>query len=154
MGQFLRIRGLSVNTPIICRFIVRPRSTAAEATTHGNHPSARLAIRLERSAAILTRVDAWLGHHRVRASVKSPFGEALAHIAKYRDGLSRFLTDGHDKMDSDTVERTMAATLAAIVRGHKRSHIDDLPWHSTPPPCVRDAAYSETESLISARPNV
>jgi transposase len=34
-------------------------------------------------------------------------GEALAYIAKYRDGLGRFLTDGRVEIDSNTVERTI-----------------------------------------------
>lgn len=100
-------------------------------------------------------------------------GEALAYIAKYRDGLRRFLTDGRVEIDNNTVERTirpialnrknalfaghdagaenwaviaslietckmnsvdphawLAATLTAIVQGHKQSQIDDLlPWN-------------------------
>ena len=34
-------------------------------------------------------------------------GEALAYIAKYRDGLGRFLTDGRVEIDRNTVERTI-----------------------------------------------
>jgi transposase len=45
-----------------------------------------LAAREERSAAILARLDYWLRHHSALASAKSPLGEALAYIEKYRDG--------------------------------------------------------------------
>jgi transposase len=31
----------------------------------------------------------------------------LAYIAKYRDGLGRFLTDGRIEIDNNTVERTI-----------------------------------------------
>ena len=31
----------------------------------------------------------------------------MAYIAKYRDGLGRFLTDGRIELDSNTVERTI-----------------------------------------------
>ena len=55
----------------------------------GSDPAARLALRQERSAPILSNIDAWLTHYRARASAKSPLGEALAYIAKYRDGLGR-----------------------------------------------------------------
>jgi transposase len=65
-----------------------------------------LAARLERLAPILARLDDWLRHHRARASAKSPLGEALAYIARYRDGLGRFLTDGRIEIDSNAVERT------------------------------------------------
>lgn len=144
-----------------------------EADIRSSDPATRLSARQERSAPILARLDDWLVHHRARASAKSPLGEALAYIAKYRDGLGRFLTDGRVEIDSNAVERTirpialnrknalfaghdagaenwaviaslietckmngvdphawLAATLVAIVKGHKQSQIDDLlPWN-------------------------
>ena len=80
---------------------------ATEAEIRGSDPATRLAIRQERSVPILARVDDWLAYHRARASAKSPLGEALAYIAKYRDGLGRFLTDGRVEIDNNTVERTI-----------------------------------------------
>ncbi|WP_245155806.1 IS66 family transposase, partial [Paracoccus ravus] len=80
---------------------------AIEADIRGSDPATRLAARQERSAPILACIDAWLSHHRARASAKSPLGEALAYIARYRDGLGRFLTDGRVELDSNTVERTI-----------------------------------------------
>jgi transposase len=144
-----------------------------EADIRGNDHAARLAARQERSAPILARIDDWLRYHRARASAKSPLGEALAYIAKYRDGLGRFQADGRIEIDNNTVERAirpialnrknalfaghdagaenwaviaslietckmnsidphawLAATLTAIVNGHKQSQIDDLlPWN-------------------------
>ena len=149
---------------------------AIEADIRGSDPAARLAIRQQRSAPILARIDDWLHHHRARASAKSPLGQALAYIAKYREGLGRFLTDGRIELDSNPVERTirpialnrknalfaghdvgaenwaviaslietckmnavdphawLAATLTAIVHGHKQSQINDLlPWNYAP----------------------
>ena len=80
---------------------------AIEADIRGNDPAIRLVARQEHSIPILARLDDWLGHHRARASTKSPLGEALAYIAKYRDGLGRFLTDGRIEIDNNTVERTI-----------------------------------------------
>lgn len=146
---------------------------AIEAAIKGADAATRLVARQERAAPILARLDDWLRHHRARSSAKSPLGEALAYIAKYREGLGRFLTDGRIEIDNNTVERTirpialsrknalfaghdagaenwaviaslietckmngidphawMAATLTAIVSGHKQSQIDDLlPWN-------------------------
>ena len=142
---------------------------AIEADIRGGDPATRLTTRQERSAPIVARLDDWLQHHRARASAKSPLGEALAYIARYRNGLGRFLTGGCIEIDSNTVERTirpialnrknalfaghdagaenwaviaslietcklnavephawLAATLTAIVNGHKQSQIDDL----------------------------
>jgi transposase len=149
---------------------------ATEAEIRGSDPATRLAVRQDRSAPILARIDDWLAHHRARVSAKSPLGEALTYIAKYREGLGRFLTDGRVEIDNNTVERTirpialnrknalfaghdagaenwaviaslietckmnsvdpqawLAATLTAIVSGHKQSQIHVLlPWNYDP----------------------
>jgi len=47
---------------------------AIEADVRGSDPAARLAVRQDRSAPILARIDDWLAHHRARASAKSPLG--------------------------------------------------------------------------------
>jgi transposase len=78
-----------------------------EAEIKGADAVCRLVARQKRSAPILARLDDWLRHHRALASAKSPLGEALAYIAKYRDGLGRFLTDGRIEIDNNTVERTI-----------------------------------------------
>jgi integrase len=80
---------------------------AIEAAIKGNDAATRLVARQERAAPILARLDDWLRHHRARASAKSPLGEALAYITKYRDGLGRLLTDGRIEIDNNTVERTI-----------------------------------------------
>lgn len=100
-------------------------------------PATRLAMRQERFAPILARIDDWIAHHRGRAFAKSPLGEALAGIIEYRDGLGRFLIGGCVEIDTETIERTIAshigtckmngvdphgwqsATLTAIVQGHR-----------------------------------
>lgn len=78
-----------------------------EATIKGTDADNRLAARQERSAPIIARLDVWLRHHRARASAKSPLGQALAYIAKYREGLGHFVTDGRVEIDNNTVERTI-----------------------------------------------
>lgn len=78
-----------------------------EADIRGFDPAARLAVRQERSAPIISDFEAWLTQHRARVARKSPLGEALAYIAKYWDGLCLFLTDGRVELDNNTVERTI-----------------------------------------------
>jgi transposase len=94
-----------------------------EADIRGSDPATRLAARHDRSAPILARLDHWLQHHRARASAKSPLGEALAYLAKYRGGLGRFLTDGRIEIDSNTVERTIRPIALnrknALFAGHE-----------------------------------
>lgn len=73
----------------------------------GSDPATRLAIRQDRAVPLLVRLDDWLFHHRTRASEKSPLGEALAYIAKYHDGLCRFLADGRVEIDNNNLERNI-----------------------------------------------
>lgn len=42
-----------------------------------------------------------------RAFTISPLDKALAYIAKYRDGLGRFVSDGHIEIDYITVQRNI-----------------------------------------------
>ena len=125
---------------------------ASEADIRGCDPAARLAARQERAAPILARLDAWLQHHRPRASAKSPLGEALAYIAKYRDGLGRFLTDGRVEIDNNAVERSIRpialnrknalfaghdtgaenwAVIASLIETCKMNGIDPQAWLTT-----------------------
>ena len=64
----------------------------------------------------------WLNEQRLRVSAKSRFGEALAYIARYWDGLQIFLADGRVEMDSSCVEnriRPLALTRKnALFAGH------------------------------------
>ncbi|ASY66550.1 Mobile element protein (plasmid) [Sinorhizobium sojae CCBAU 05684] len=78
-----------------------------EAELRGLDPQTRFAGRQERSAPLVTDMEAWLAHHRARIAAKSPLGEALAYIAKYWEGLKLFLTDGRIEIDNNSVERTI-----------------------------------------------
>ncbi len=78
-----------------------------EKEIRGQSPEARRAARQERSKPILVDFETWLSIHRARVSGKSPIGEALNYIARYWDGLIRFLDDGRVEIDNNTVERTI-----------------------------------------------
>ena len=67
----------------------------------------RLAARQERSKPVIDAFALWLAQNRARVSAKSPTGEALKYIAKYWDGLCRFLENGRIEVDNNTVERTI-----------------------------------------------
>lgn len=84
--------------------LIRELSTI-EAEIKGADAVCRLVARQKRSALTLARLDDWLRYHRVRASTKSPLGEALAYIAGDRDGFGRFLTDGRIEIDSPPSHR-------------------------------------------------
>lgn len=78
-----------------------------EKDIRGQSPEARRAARQEWSKPTLDKFETWLTAHRARVSAKSPLGEALKYIAKYWDGLTRFLDDGRIEIDSNAVERTI-----------------------------------------------
>ena len=67
----------------------------------------RLAARQERSKPIIDAFALWLAQSRTRISAKSPTGEALKYIARYWDGLCRFLDDGRIELDNNAVERSI-----------------------------------------------
>ena len=78
-----------------------------EAEIRGRDPVARRAARQERSAPIVADLEAWLTHHRARVATKTPLGEALKYMAKYRDGLCLFLTDGRIELDNNPIKWTI-----------------------------------------------
>lgn len=78
-----------------------------ETDIRGQSPQARLAARQEQSAPKIAAFETWLMEHRARVSGKAPLGEALKYIAKYWDGLTLFLSDGHIELDNNTVERSI-----------------------------------------------
>lgn len=78
-----------------------------EKDIRGQSPEARLVARQARSKPVIEEFETWLIAHRARVSAKSPLGEALKYIAKYWDGLIRFLDDGRIEIDSNPVERTI-----------------------------------------------
>ena len=143
---------------------------AIEAEIRGSAPVTRLAIRRDRSASIIARLDDWLAHHRARASAKSPLGEALAYIAKYRDGLGRFLIDGRVEIDNNTVERTIRpialnrknalfaghdagaenwAVIASLIETCKMNGIDPHAWLSaTLTAIVQGHKQSQIDNLL------
>ncbi len=143
---------------------------AVEAEIRGCDPATRLAVRQERSALILARIDDWLHHHRARISAKSPLGEALSYIAKYRPGLGCFLADGRVEIDSNTVERTIRpialnrknalfaghdagaenwAVIASLIETCKMNAVDPQAWlTATLTAIVRGHRQSEIDELL------
>lgn len=120
-----------------------------EKELRGQNPEARLTARQARSKPIIDELETWLTAHRARVSAKSPLGEALKYIAKYWDGLCRFLDDGHIEIDSNAVERTIRpialnrknalfaghdagaqnwAMLASLIETCKHNAIDPHAW--------------------------
>ena len=87
---------------------------AIEADIRGTSPERRLAERQSRTAPLVDESSVWFEEQRARVSAKSRLGEALAHIARYWDGLQVFLADGRVELDANAVEhRTRPLALAS-----------------------------------------
>jgi hypothetical protein len=120
-----------------------------EAELRGLDPEGRLAGRHGRSASLVADMHTWLVHHRGRVATRSPLGEALAHMARYWDGLKLFLTDGRIEIDNNTVERPIRpialnrknalfaghdtgaenwATIASLIETCKLNAVDPLAY--------------------------
>lgn len=97
-------------------------------------------------------------------------GEALAYIAKYRDGLGRFLIDGHLEIDTNNVKRTIrpialnrenalfaghdagaenCAVIASLIETCKMNAADPHTWLSeTLTAIVQGHKQSQIEELL------
>lgn len=88
----------------------------------GQSADRRRAARQEHAKPIIDDFALWLAQSRARVSAKSPTGEALKYIAKYWEGLCRFLEDGRIEVDNNPVERTIRPIALnrknAIFAGH------------------------------------
>lgn len=100
---------------------------AIEAEIRGCDPASRLAVRQDRSAPVLARIDDGLARHRACAWAKSPGGEALANIARYCEGPGRVLADGRITTDSSPLERTIHTAKFA-----QPTFIVDQVWAACP----------------------
>jgi transposase len=73
----------------------------------GQSAEQRKAARQEQTKPLVDDFEVWLKTQRSRISAKLRLGEKLSYIAKYMDGLKRFLDDGTVEMDSNIVERAI-----------------------------------------------
>ena len=93
-----------------------------EKDLRGQPADQRRAARQEHAKSIIDDFERWLAQSRARVSAKSPTGEALKYIAKYWEGLCRFLEDGRIELDSNAVERTIRPIALnrknALLAGH------------------------------------
>ncbi len=77
---------------------------AIEADIRGASPERRLAEHRARTAPLIEDFGVWVRDQRARVSAKSHLREALAYIARYRDGLRVFLEDGRVELDTNAAE--------------------------------------------------
>lgn len=81
----------------------------------------------------------------------SVLGEALAYIAKHRDRLGRFRTDGHVEIDNNTVKRTICLIALIIQTASSRSALVSQPCRPMPnTPPERHAAQRRFGGFLAS----
>jgi len=104
---------------------------AIEAEIHGQPPEARLAVRLARSAPVMTELHAWLEATARRISGKSDLAKAIRYTLAQWTALTTVLRDGRACLHNNAAERRMRPLalgrknylLAGSIEGGKRAAI-------------------------------
>ncbi|HEX6011554.1 MAG TPA: IS66 family transposase [Geminicoccaceae bacterium] len=120
---------------------------AVEAAVRGKPPDVRRAARQANSRALVEELFTWFEAQLARLPGRSPTADAIRYALNHRDGLERFLDDGHIEIDSNVVERairplvlsrknalfasgddggTRWATVASLVETCKLNGVDPL----------------------------
>ncbi|TCN31303.1 IS66 family transposase [Sinorhizobium americanum] len=120
-----------------------------EETVRGQSPDARVAVRQQTSAAIVTELFALWQKTLPRISGKSKLAEAIRYAISRRAIFERFLADGRIELDSNIVERAIRpqaitrknslfagsdgggrswATIATLLQTAKMNNVDPLAW--------------------------
>jgi transposase len=73
----------------------------------GLAPDERLAVRRERSAALVADLESWLARCRAGLSPKSAMAKAIAYMTKRWDAFTRFLEDGRICLSNNAAERAI-----------------------------------------------
>jgi transposase len=86
-----------------------------EREINGMSADQRLAVRAERSAPMLAKLEAWLREERARLSRHAPVAKAMDYMLKRWPGFTRFLEDGRICLTNNAAERA----LRGIALGRK-----------------------------------
>jgi len=120
-----------------------------EEEVRGRDPAERVAVRLDRSAAIVADLFKLWEAQLPRIPGKSKLAEAIRYATSRREVLGRFLCDGRVEIDSNIVERAIRpqtitrknslfagsegggrtwATIATLLQTAKMNNVDPLAW--------------------------
>ncbi len=91
---------------------------AIEDEIRGLPESERLAVRQQRSKALLTSLHEWMVEKNCTMSKKSRLGEAFSYVLNQWDALCYYSDDGLAEVDNNTAERA----LRAVCLGKKNSY--------------------------------
>ena len=82
-----------------------------EREINGESAERRFAVCRERSAPLVTELEAWMRTERTRLSRHAPVAKAMDHMLKRWEGFTRFVNDGRICLTNNTAERASAGLL-------------------------------------------
>ena len=80
---------------------------AIEREINGFSPDQRIAVRAQRSKALVDELEKWMHQERRKLSSRSPLAKAFAYSLKRWVALTRFLDDGRICMTNNAAERAV-----------------------------------------------
>ena len=122
---------------------------AIEREINGLSPSARLAVRAERSRPLVDELATWLREQRAKLSSKNEIAKAIDYSRKRWGALTRFLNDGRLCISNNAAERALrgiavgrhnwtfagsdeggrrAAAIYTLIETAKLSDVDPQAW--------------------------
>jgi len=122
---------------------------AIEREINGLSPSARLAVRAERSRPLVDELATWLREQRAKLSSKNEIAKAIDYSRKRWGALTRFLDDGRLCISNNAAERALrgiavgrhnwtfagsdeggrrAAAIYTLIETAKLSDVDPQAW--------------------------
>jgi transposase len=78
-----------------------------ERTINGRSAEERLRIRKEKSAPLMTELEAWMREERAKLSKHAPVAKAFDYMLRRWDSFARFLEDGRICLTNNAAERAL-----------------------------------------------
>jgi transposase len=78
-----------------------------ERTINGRPAEERLRIRKEKSAPLMTELEAWMREERAKLSKHAPVAKAFDYMLRRWDSFARFLEDGRICLTNNSAERAL-----------------------------------------------
>ena len=129
----------------------------------------RLAVRQEKSAALVAGLEGWMREERARLSRHAPTAQAIDYMLKRWDGFARFLHDGRICLTNNAAERALrglalgrkswlfagsdrgaerAAVLYTLIGTAKLNDIDPQAWLASVLARIADTPQNRLDELL------
>lgn len=129
----------------------------------------RLAVRAERSAALVAELEEWMRGERAKLSRHAPAAQAIDYMLKRWSGFTRFLEDGRICLTNNAAERALrglalgrkswlfagsergadrAAVMYTLIASARLNEVDPQAWLADVLARIADAPQSRLSALL------